>query len=241
MRQWLFALTLIGLFSLVSCGGEDPQIMSTATIQRGERGLQGLPGAQGAQGLQGIPGPQGGKGDTGLPGAAGPQGIQGEKGTQGAQGPAGAKGDRGDTGPQGPKGLQGLQGTPGGPPGPQGERGIQGPKGERGATGDRGLQGPSGDRGIQGVPGQAAVTASILNYSIQSRTFVGNDSIKVLDVPCPSQTRVLGGAAEVSTVGAAVITSSIPLSSGLGWRVTARGNTDNWTLWGFAICARVDT
>jgi len=250
---------IFGGFLFVACGGGEPvspfpipnPTSTPRNVPPGPRGVQGIQGPMGPQGIQGEQGTQGVQGPQGPQGDIGPQGLPGSPGVGGVQGFVGPKGDTGPRGPQGSQGIQGSKGDtgdPGGPRGPQGIQGIQGPvgpKGDTGATGAKGAQGIQGVIGPTGPAGREAAIYSILGWSIENSTVIGNESIKTVDALCPAGRKVIAGGYAVtpqqSPLDFFVVEQDLPLSAGNGWRARVRGTTNSWTLSVYAVCARVDS
>lgn len=169
---------------------------------------QGAKGDDGDQGPRGLTGPEGPKGDTGPAGATGltgPQGIRGEAGPQGEIGPRGLQGLSGAAGAQGIQGEAGPQGEVGprglqgatGPAGPQGIQGLTGSQGPQGATGPQGLTGATGAVGATGPTGPQGTSLNSIAYY------------------------------RYSNVSTGLATMSVPLISGLQFRVRLVSGTTN--------------
>jgi hypothetical protein len=118
-----------------------------------------------------------------------------------------------------------------GDPGPIGPPGGVGPKGEPGGIGPPGAVGPKGDPGVSG------------REQVEAFSEFDSNTTKSVSVDCPDGTTVIGGGAFVNALGAVAIQTSVPLSEGGGWAVTAFETAPvaaGWDVQARAICAKVE-
>lgn len=162
------------------------------------------------------------------PDVSGPRGDKGVRGTGGQQG---TKGRLGDQGPAGNKCVQGDPGGPTGATGLTGATGIQGEQRLKGVQGIHGATGTKGETGTEGIRGYLVVV--VLDESHLSKHTV--DALR------PTGKVVLGGrysfVGEDEVVETIVVTASVPITDGTGWRIVARDPSGSWRLYSYAVCA----